>query len=191
MTYRTGEKTGLIVEMDQGDLEWTNKFQATNQEWENRVSKTTAADPNGSVAGNYYGQSCWSTGRGILFECIRPGPAVGTARALWAPRDYVAVGTFCQFVRTSLPTGYLPFTGLTYSGLTYPALFAVLPDGIAKTGTTFTLPNLNDTAVWLRTPTNAQPVGDNRKIGTLNEAKTAGGTFWGSGIFNVIFGIKF
>lgn len=191
MAFQTGDKTGLPTNIDLDDTTWTTKYLDGNKAWESRVSKTTGGDPNGAVVGDFYGQPCWSTARGIVYECVKPGPATGDTAAIWVPRDYVAVGTISFFWRPSVPSGWLPFSGSTYLKSNYPILYNLLPDGVTKTPTSFTLPNVRGDLMMFRFPLGTEP--SYPLIGQYNpnvnlEITTGSGS---GAVMNIIMGIKF
>ena len=167
MAFTSGAKTGLPTNIDLDDTTWTQKYLDGNKALEERISKTTSGDPNGAVVGDFYGQPCWSTGRGVVYECIKPGPATGATAALWVPREYVPVGTISFFFRNAVPAGWLPFTGLTYLKVNYPNLYNVLPSGITTTGTSFTLPDLRGGILTFRNPIGSEPL---PLVGQVNDA---------------------
>lgn len=190
MAFTTGAKTGLPTNIDLDDTTWTAKYLTGNQTLEDRISKTTAGDPNGAVVGDFYGQPCWSTARGLVYECVKPGPASGANAALWVPREYVPVGTISQFWRSALPVGWLPFNGGVYLKTNYPNLYNLLPDGVIKTATNFTLPDIRGKLLINRWPDGTEPVYP--LIGGYNDTVpfTSGGTLPGA-VINVLVGIKY
>lgn len=188
MTFTSGPKTGLPTNIDLDDTTWTTKYLNGNAAWEDRVSKITANNPNGAVVGDYYGQPCWSTARGVVYECIKPGPASGSTAAIWVPRDYVAVGSFHLFLRPQVPTGYLPCNGTVRLKSDYPILHSVLADSL-KTNTTFTLPEIRGLPLSFRHPlgTELLPL-----VGQFNNnVPLSAGASTVFGVLNVVFGVKY
>ena len=194
MAFTSGAKTGLPTNIDLDDTTWTQKYLDGNKALEERISKTTSGDPNGAVVGDFYGQPCWSTGRGVVYECIKPGPATGATAALWVPREYVPVGTISMFWRTAVPAGWLPFTGLTYLRTNYPNLYNVLPPGVTTTGTSFTLPDLRGGILTFRNPIGSEPL---PLVGQINDAVpfANGANYptaaWPNTLINALIGIKY
>ena len=135
-------KTGLRT-YDSGDAPdlWGPGIKAGMVEFEARLGRTYAGDPNTHVEGNWYGQTCWDTTNLAMYECTLPGPA-GTA--VWALRPAVPVGALGIGLWQSLPSGYIPFDGVLRVQSAYPGLFAVLPTAM-KSGANFTLPKLDST----------------------------------------------
>lgn len=194
MAFTTGSKTGLPTNIDLDDMTWTTKIFDGNKALEERISKTTASDPNGAVVGDFYGQPCWSTGRGVVYECIKPGPATGATAALWVPREYVPVGTISTFWRSAIPAGWLPFTGQTYLKTSYPNLYNLLPSGVTKTDTNFTLPDLRGGILTFRQPDGSEAF---PLVGQVNDAvPLANGASYTTNAYpntlvNILIGIKF
>ncbi len=192
MAFKENPKTGLPQVIDLDDTTWTTKLLTGFNNLEARMGKTTNADPNGAVAGEWYGQNCWSTGQGVLYECIKPGPATGATRAVWQPSGGVAPGTIAEFWRTTVPTGWLPMSGGLYTATAYPNLFAVLPSGVTKTATNFTLPNLRGGILFRRYPDGSEPVDDiGAVVSSANLLAGTGGTVLSYRVMNVLVGIKF
>lgn len=190
MTFVAGPKTGLPTTIDLDDTTWTEKYLTGNSTLEARISLTSAGDPNGAVVGSWYGQPCWNTARGEVWECVKPGPATGSTRAEWIPRSPVPVGAIMSFWRSTAPAGWLPFTGGVYNRVSYPALYDALPAGVTKTASTFTLPNLRGGLTFFRYPDGTEP-----NYPTIGMVRTDFGVEetdlvdWK--IINVLFGIKF
>lgn len=194
MAFTTGPKTGLPTNIDLDDTTWTTKFLDGNKAFEDRVSKTTSADPNGAVVGDFYGQPCWSTGRGVVYECIKPGPSTGATAAIWVPREYVPVGTISYFLRSAIPAGWLPFTGLTYLKTNYPNLYNVLPPPLIVNSTTFMLPDLRGGILSFRNPDGSEAL---PLVGQVNDnLPLANGVSYPTSAFpntliNILIGIKY
>ncbi len=192
MAYTENPKTGLPKTIDATDTTWTKLLLDGFNRFESRVSKSTTGDPNGAVAGEWYGQPCWSTGQSVLYECIKPGPATGATAAQWQPSGGLAPGTIAEFWRTSVPTGWLPMSGGLYTKANYPNLYAVLPSGVTKTATNFTLPNLRGGILLRRYPDGSEPIDDVGAVtssAALNSA--ASGLAFNYRVMNVLVGIKY
>ena len=185
-------KTGL-VKPDTGQLDWQTRLNDGFQSFENRMGQSRAGDPNGAVEGFFYGQTVYDTQNGVMYECTRPGPAVGTSRALWNRRSPVEAGTIVQFFRGSLPVGYIGFNA-TYQKALYPVLAAVLPLGLTQTATTFTLPNTTGKGWFVRPTVNngtsqaeiAQNIGP-----SYEEFDLQAGTSFNFVLTNVLLGLKY
>ena len=130
-------KTGLSKQ-SAGDLGWNQKLDDSLQRLEDRTGLNGAGDPNGSRVGSWHGQTYFDTQSGVLYDCVRPGPAAGSARALWEPSSPVPPGQLAMFLRAEVPLGWLPMSG-TYAKSAYPRLAAVLPPGLKQSATHFTL----------------------------------------------------
>jgi hypothetical protein len=192
MAYEANVKTGLPKNIDADDTNWTTKLLAAFNQFETRISKTSNGDPNGNTAGEWYGQPCWNSAASVIYECTKPGPATGATRATWQPSSGVPVGTIASFWRTAIPTGWLPFSGGLYVASAYPQLFAVLPAGVTKTATNFTLPNLRGGIMLTRYPDGGEPVYDTvGQVSASNDVGVATSTEFSYRVINVIMGIKY
>lgn len=190
-------KTGMVTQ-DTGDIDWQTKLNAGIQRLEDRTGLNGPGDPNGSRVGSWYGQSYFDTQNGILYDCVRPGPAAGSGRALWEPASAVPVGTMAAFMRAEVPLGWLAFGG-TYSKSQYPRLAAVLPASLIQTATTFTLGTTDLGNSAFSRPIWFTMTGDPNYNGKIQDAfnlapgaitpEQPGGV--DCVVWNIIFGVKF
>lgn len=132
-------KTGFH-KSDTGDAGWGARLQTGFDTFEGRIGLTYAGNPQGHVAGSWFGQTCWDSVNGILYACVAIGDAASTS---WAPFDPTPIGTFGLFLRAGLPPGWLACDGTSLRQADYPDLAAVLPSNL-KVGLNFTLPNINE-----------------------------------------------
>jgi hypothetical protein len=121
---------------------WAEGLKAGINEFESRLGLTSEGDPNGQVAGSWYGQTCWDTEAGVMYECTEIG-TIGTA--VWTLRSALPTGAVIGGIWEELPSGFLPFDGTIRVRTSFPALFAVLPSTF-KAGDNFTLPLIDNTA---------------------------------------------
>ena len=105
-----------------------------------------ASPDNGQVYDNFYYDATMGTWRALAFATVQQIPA----------------GVISQFAGVTAPGGYLLCTGQSLSSSDYPALFAVLGYTYGGSGSSFSLPNLQ----------NRVPVGK----GTETEFDTLGET---------------
>lgn len=191
MTFVAGPKTGLPTNIDLDDTTWTEKYLTGNTTLENRISLTSSGDPNGAVVGSWYGQPCWNSARSEVWECVKPGPATGSTRALWIPRSPVPVGAVSWFFRSTIPTGWIAFDGSTYLRSSYPYLYDVLPAGATRTANDFTLPNVRGGILVFRWPDGSEPVyplvGQHNASTPFASAPAA----YGGSTLNVMLGVKY
>ena len=140
-------KTGLIRH-NFGDADWHTQQAQGFQNLEDRTGLTSNGNPQGVLAGQWYGQTCYDTLNQLFYECVQPGQ--DAASSIWRGRSTDEVGTFKTFMRDWVPAGWLPCDGTTYSKAQYPGLYNVLP-ATYKSDVNFTLPNLmlGDTLVGL------------------------------------------
>lgn len=159
-------KTGLNKNSF-GDLDWSTDLPAGFDELERRISKSTSGDPTGQISGDWIGQPCWDIVNSILYFCVKRGAAKD---AQWKRVDPYVVppGTVEFFLRANLPSGWLPFDGVTRLQSDFPNLAAVLPASLKDTGN-FTLPLVQGIPLSLVKP-------DNVDLGKVLGTVTIGST---------------